>query len=126
MSHTSNQVKQRWNEGHYVQVKVSVKPELAVAFKAKCQAEGVSMASEFSRFMSGQVISPQKPDPYATRQRRRKLLSSLISRIEAIADAERTYLENIPPNLQSSRMYEAADLTVSALEEALDILAEAY
>lgn len=126
MGLTSNETKQRWNSEHYVQLKVSVKPDLAAAFKAKCLADGVSMTSEISRFISGQAHSTQQTDIYATRQRRRKSLASLIVQIEAVLEGERTYLENIPQNLQGSRLYEAAELTVSALEEALCILSEAY
>jgi hypothetical protein len=130
MGATSNEAKRRWNEAHYTQVKVSVPPETAAAFKAKCMADGVSMASEISRFMNGgtQGDHPLTPfaDPYATRQKRRKALSALTGQLETLHSAEQQYLDNIPANLQNSRMYEAAEQTVTALEEALSILSEAY
>jgi hypothetical protein len=122
---TANEVKTRWNRDHYVQVKISVNPDIAAAFKSKCQADGVSMASELSRFMSGQTPRPT-PLPCATRPLRRKALSVIISQLYVVADAESAYLENIPQNLQNSVRYENAERSVSALNDALDILAEAY
>jgi phenylalanyl-tRNA synthetase alpha subunit len=130
MARTSTEAKQRWNNAHYTQIKISVQPEIAAAFKAKCLADGVSMAGEISRFMSGQVggSQPKKPDAdsYATRQKRRKTLRNLTERLEAIRNAEQAYLENIPVNLQGAQMYEAAEHTVSVLEEAISLLSDAF
>jgi hypothetical protein len=123
MGHTSNQAKQRWNNSYYTQIKVSVQPEIAAKFKAKCQAKGISMASEISRFMSGEN---KKPDICSTRQRRRKALVSLIAQLEEICGAEKQYWDNIPINLQNGPAYEAAEQAVSAMEEALELLYHAY
>jgi len=121
MGTTSNESKQRWNNAHYIQVKVSVKQEIAAEFKAKCQRAGVSMASEISRFMSGQT--PKKATPnVSTRRERRRALDKAIILLEAIADAEHDYKDSIPINLQNSQRYESAEHTVSTLEEALNIL----
>jgi len=107
------------------QVKFSIQQEIAAAFKAKCAAAGVSMASEISRFMSGHI--PKKTEPnVTTRQQRRRALSKAILLLEAIADAEQDYKDNIPINLQNSQRYEAAEQAASALEEALDILHNTY
>ena len=128
MGTASNETKQRWNTAHYTQVKVSVPPDIAAAFKERCMADGVSMAGEISRFMSGQNRQAPKvsADPYDTRRKRRKALSALAGQLEAIHDAEQQYLDNIPENLRNSRTYEAAEQTVAGLEEALNILSEAY
>lgn len=130
MGATSNKAKQRWNNAHYVQVKVSVQPEIAVAFKARCLATNVSMASVISKFMAGQdaVKCSQKTsaDPYATRQKRRMALNALIQQLHSIMCAEQGYLENIPDNLRNSQTYEVAENSVSAFEEALEILEGAY
>ena len=130
MGATSNEAKQRWNSSHYAQIKVSVSPELAEAFKAKCKAENVSMASKISQFMiaetSGNRSETLPSHPCSTRPKRRRALEVQIEKLVEIMEAERSYMENIPENLQSSQFFEAAELTVSALEEALDILAEAY
>jgi len=48
---TSNTVKDRWNASHYTQIKVSVNPDTATAFKEACAVNGVSMASILSEFM---------------------------------------------------------------------------
>jgi hypothetical protein len=134
MGATSKEVKQRWNSSHYTQVKVSVPPELATAFKAKCMAGGLSVASELSRFMRAETSVKHAPkqaskmanDPYCSRPLRRKAVATLFLQLEAILDAERDYLENIPSNLQCSHFYEAAELSVSVLEDALNNLSEAY
>jgi hypothetical protein len=126
MGFTSNEAKQSWNNAHYVQIKVSVKPEIAELFKAKCKADGVSMASELSLFMSGQTKKKTSAQSFATRQLRRKALGLLIHQLQGIADAENAYLENIPSNLRNSQNYDMAEQTVTALNDALDILLEAY
>ena len=123
MGKTSNQAKGHWNHAHYTQIKVSVQPEIAAEFKKKCQAKGVSMASEISRFMSREN---KKPDTCGTRQRRRKALFSLIAQLEEIRDAEKEYWDNIPINLQNGPAYEAAEQAVTAIEEAYELLYHAY
>jgi hypothetical protein len=123
MGTASNEAKQRWNNAHYTQVKVSVQPEVAEVFKRKCQTKGVSMASEISRFMSGEI---KKPDVCSTRQRRRKALVSVIEQLEQICDAEKQYWDNIPINLQSGQAYEDAEQAVTAMEDALGLLYQAY
>jgi hypothetical protein len=123
MGTTSNQAKQRWNDSHYTQVKVSVQPEIAAKFKAKCLAKGVSMASEIARFMSNEN---KKADTCSTRQRRRKELVSVIIRLEEICDAEKEYWDNIPINMQNGERYQAAEQAYNAMEEALGLLHQAY
>jgi len=123
MGKTSNETKQRWNNSHYTQIKVSVQPETAAKFKAKCQTKGVSMASEISRFMNGEN---KKPDICSTRQRRQKALVSVIVQLEKICDAEKDYWDNIPINLQNGERYEAAEQAYTAMEEALSLLHQAY
>jgi hypothetical protein len=123
MGKTSNEAKWRWNCNHYTQIKVSVQPEIATKFKAKCQTKGVSMASEISRFMSGEN---KKPDICSTRQRRRKALVSVITQLEEIFYAEKQYWDNIPINLQNAPAYEAAEQAATAMEEALGLLYQAY
>jgi hypothetical protein len=64
--------------------------------------------------------------PYATRPQRRKALKEIIHHLEIIMAAEKRYVENAPLNLQASFQYEEAEQTVGVLEEALDILADAF
>ena len=62
----------------------------------------------------------------STRRKRRaatKLASYLIG---IIHHAEYQYLERIPPNLQGSAAYEAADETLDLLVEAINVLDSAF
>lgn len=43
-THTSTEVKRRYNEKTYTLISVSVPKETAAAFKAKCAAEGIPQA----------------------------------------------------------------------------------
>jgi len=130
MPNPSNASKQRWNAKNYVQVKVSVKPELAAAFKAACTAAGASMASVLSGFMASYCQHPavQGPpdDPYATRGLRRRAVEGFICKMESLALAEERYRDNIPENLRGSARYEEADRSVDAAYEAIDLLREVY
>jgi hypothetical protein len=123
MGYTSNEARQRWNNSHYTQVKISVRPEIAAKFKAKCQAKGVSLASEISRFMSGEN---KKSDTCGARQRRRKALVSVIAQLEEICYAEKEYWDNIPVNPRNGERYEEAEQAYTAMEEALSLLYQAY
>lgn len=125
MGTASDDAKQRWNRDNYTQVKVSVKPEIAAAFKLKCLADGVSMASRISRFMDEININPSK-DSIKTRGQRRKAVKNILTQLDNILNAETEYLDNIPQNLQNSRNYEAAEQTVAMLEEVINSLNEAY
>jgi len=130
MGKTSNEAKQRYNEAHYVQLKVSVNQKIATAFKEKCIENGVSMAGVLSQYMaiySG--TATQNPLPLiktATRPDRRDSVKTLIGKLEQIRDAEETYRDNIPANLQSSPNFDAADESVAALADALDLLLYAF
>jgi len=130
MGKTSNEVKQRYNEGHYVQLKVSVSPQIATAFKAKCDENGVSMAGVLSQYMaiySGTAAKSSLPFiKTKTRPDRRESVKTLSAKLEQIRDAEEAYRDNIPANLQSSPNFDAADDTVAALTDALDLLDDAY
>jgi hypothetical protein len=130
MPNPSNASKQRWNAANYVQVKVSVKPELAAAFKAACAMAGASMASVLSGFMTGYSQHPSKrnppTDPYATRKQRRRAVEAIISQMELLTLAEECYRDNIPENLKNSVRYENADQSVDAAYEAIDRLRDVY
>ena len=110
------------------QVKVWVAADIAEDFKLKCEAAGVSMASEISRFMSGKKGDRYRTKPLSvkTRQHRRKAVDSLISQLEPILDAELEYKYNIPINLQNASLYEAAEQAASALEDALNSLYQVF
>lgn len=50
-THTSSEVKRRYNSKVYSAVTAQVPKELAAAFREKCKAEGVSMAAVLKKAM---------------------------------------------------------------------------
>ena len=129
MGDSSNKSKQQWNAKHYTQVKISADPELASAFKKKCAAANVSMASAISRLMRGycNAPAPKKTEPdYTTRRKRRVAVASMLQQLELIRDAEEEYKENIPENLQASSVNQNAEDAIEALEDAIEKLELAY
>ena len=130
LSKTSTTAKERWNSVHYTQVKVSVKPETAIAFKEACAINNVSMASAISQFMVQYSSISTKKSNYSpelsTRRQRRAAMQKLINLLERIRDNEEQYRDNIPDNLQGGSAYDNADQCISLLEEALDLLGSAY
>jgi len=81
MGDTSINTKQRWNSAHYTQLKISVAPELASAFKAACAADNVSMVSTLSQFMTKYCKVADKSRPsakYSSRHLRRAAMNTLI------------------------------------------------
>jgi hypothetical protein len=113
----------------YTQVKVSVSPNLAAAFKAACSASGVSMAAVLSKHMAEYAFGKAgqgRPPRYATRRQRRAAVSRMAQQLAAVKEAEETYMDNIPENLQGSVNYENAEQAVSLMDEALDALDAIY
>jgi hypothetical protein len=113
--------------GYYTQVKISVAPELAAAFKNVRNDEDVSMAGELSRFMAKRTGLPgRSASSLGTRRQRRRELAKLIGRIDVLLENERRYMDNIPENPQGSSVFEIAAQSVETLEEAIDILGSVY
>ena len=117
----------------YKQVKISVPIDLAESFKSACEMAGVSMAAELSKFMAEQIgglsdlaAKLASKNSVETRAKRRRQLKIIISQLEIIRDKEDAYKEKIPENLQSGPAYEAAEETIETLDQAIDLLKEAY
>jgi hypothetical protein len=127
---TSNASKDTWNAKNYVQVKASVKPEIAQAFESACETAEVSMAGVLSDFMQNYAALPATRKPpvisTASRRHRRKALAIILPLLVQIRDAEERYRDNIPENLSASSAYDAADECVSAISDAIDFLESAY
>ena len=122
--------KQRFNSAHYTQVKISVKPETAAAFKDACAASAVSMASVLAGFMNQfSGISAEKkgysPD-LSTKRQRRAAVRNIIQQLERVKDNEEFYMDNIPDNLQGSIRFESAEICVSNILEAIELLESTY
>ena len=117
----------------FKQLKVSVEPDLAESFKSACMSTGVSMAAELSAFMAARVGTIAKSAAkvvksvgYDTRAKRRYHVSQIVIQLETIIRHEDAYRANIPVNLQSGPAYENADMAIDSLEQAIDLLKEAY
>jgi len=131
MGSAANQAKTRWNAKKYRQVKFSIDPDIAAAFKAACSAAGSSMAGAVSQFMAeyskaAKACKAPTGADFSTRKKRRQAVSRMISQLEQIMDAEEGYMEAIPENLRNSVRYESAEESISSMEDALDKLAEIY
>jgi len=130
MGKTSTTIKDKYSRENYKQIKISVRPEIAEAFKATCEADNVSMASELSMFMVSRAGTPTtgrpKNDLLMSRRGRRKLLDESIVKLEQIKAFEERYRDNIPVNLESSVRYENAEQSLLVLEEVLELLKEVY
>lgn len=127
MGNAENRAKTRWNAEHYTQVRVSVAPEIASAFKAACASSNVSMAENLSQYMTkyAGIVSKQKPE-HTTRRQRRAAINAMVQQAERIRDEEERCRDAIPENLQGSSVYETADECVSLLEEAIELLGSIY
>ena len=110
-----------------MQVKVSIDPQIAAAFKSACADTNVSMAAELSRFMSeyanGTVKRKAAPN-YSTRRHRRTAIKAIIKELEQIRACEERVRDRTPDNLQESSNFEATENAISALDEGIDILNE--
>ena len=121
--------KQKWNSDHYTQIKVYVPKDLAAEFKEKCRVSGVAMAPVLKKAMSdfcGQKSLAHARPPVGTRQQRRKAVAFALSVIEDAYLAESRYLDAIPENLRNSSRFENAEASVSAYEEAAQMLGDIY
>ena len=113
----------------YVQVKVSIDPSIAHAFKAACQKSNVSMAAMLTSYMAqySRTTATAKHTPdYSSRRKRRESVRRIVSQLEIIRDAEEGYRDNIPENLKGSILFENAEHSITAIDDALDLLASAY
>jgi len=128
MGESANRAKARWNATNYTQVKVSVNPGIAAAFKTACAAGGVSMAGVLSQFMLeyGAAAKDTVPGNLSTRRKRRKAAAEVASRLETIREAETASHENVPENLRGTEAYEATEDIISALDEAIGLLGCIY
>jgi hypothetical protein len=109
------------------QVKVSVNPEIAAAFKKACSDANVSMAAELTRFMSDYANGAAKQKAAtdcSTRRKRRALIKRSIAEFERIRAAEERMIDNAHENLREAPIYETAELYISILEDVIEQLGE--
>jgi hypothetical protein len=130
MGKASTRAKTKWNSENYKQVKVSIDPEIASAFKSACEAAGVSMAGELSRFMEEYCGLSRKRSTVmldvSTRSKRRKVVAEALSNMEMVRDAESACHDNVPENLRGAAAYEVAEEIISTMDEVIDLLGNIY
>jgi len=117
----------------YRQLKILVDHDLAKSFKRTCTTAGVSMASELSALMATRIgeasslsVKADRLVGYDTRAKRRRHVGRIVAQLESIMEFEDAYRSNIPDNLQSGPAYEDAELAIDSLEQAIDLLKDAY
>ena len=115
-----------------MQVKVSISPDLAKAFKTACESSNVSMAKTLSGYMAEYANAIEKAkakpkvDGLATKRQRRGAIKRIIEQMEQIKKAQEQSRDRIPNNFQNSTVYEASDECVTLLEEAIELLETIY
>jgi hypothetical protein len=131
--------RQRWNASHYTQVKISINPNIADAFKIACAVDGASMAGVLSRFMADYTAErgnacapPQEPkvfevsEKYNTRKARRSAVKSISIMLNDLLAAEERYFNSVPDNLQGSKWHEASEASITVIQEIISLMAEIY
>jgi len=134
MGTSATHSKQRWCSKNYTQVKISVDPDVAAAFKAACTSINVSMAGILSQFMSdysGLVRSGGFGDnadhfDFSTRRKRRMVIKHVIQLLHSVMEGELFSMDRIPNNLKGTSAYESAEEIVSQLGEAIETLGQLY
>jgi hypothetical protein len=109
----------------YTQVKVSVPSQIAADFKTACLTYGVSMASVLSQYMakfSSASCKSGEPTVLSTKRQRRAAIAKVILHLQQVLNAEQSYRERIPDNLQSSSVADNADQWVDGLEDVIESL----
>jgi len=106
------------------QVKFSIESDIVSAFKSRCAAGGVSMASVIREWMKTCQPTKEVEIKTVTRPQRREAVAVYIGILNGILDDESGYRDNIPE--QFTQKYEAAEYSCDKLEEAISCLEEAY
>ena len=125
--------KERWLEKNYASIKVSVRQNIALAFKETCRERRQSQASVLKDAMINYVdaeIPPQEnktkktSDKNDSRRKRKKNICDIVSQLEQVLEAEERYCDGIPDNFVNRR--EVSEETIERLSEAISSLTEAY
>jgi len=114
------------------QLKICVEPGLAATFKAACKSDGVSMSGELTRFMAGRAAAcktaqrAKATSRASTRGNRRREVERIAARLAEIRDDENAYRDAIPGNLRNGDAYDAAEQAADMLDQAIDLLNDAF
>jgi len=106
------------------QAKFTIESAIVSAFKARCAAEGVSMASVICQWMmAGQPENTVKIKT-DTRPHRKKAVADTVSLLRDILGREEAYRDNIPEAFE--QRIESAEHTCDQLADAIACLEEAF
>ena len=72
------------------------------------------------------LLHPFSNLSFDSMQKRRSTVKSIVTTLEAIRNAQLKALENTPINFRDSDNYEAGETAADALDEAIDMLTDAY
>lgn len=106
------------------QIKFTVDADIVAAFKARCAADGVSMASAASQWMAAWQPTKCAEQKALTRPKRRVAVMKVIAQLDGILELEEQYRDSIPE--QFTQRYEWSDHACEHLAEAIDNLREAF
>jgi hypothetical protein len=106
------------------QVKFTLETEIISAFKKRCAAGGVSMASEIRKYMISFRPVKEPVLKIHNRKLRKNSVLSIIGLLSDILIAEEDYRDRIPEQFTSR--YDAADHACAQLSEAIAYLEEAF
>jgi len=111
--------------GATTQVKFTIESEIVSAFKVRCAAEGVSMASVIRQWMTAALPSKDASTARVdTRPHRRKAVMEAAAFLETVLQAEQCYRGAIPESFQSR--IDSAETACEALEQAIECLEGAF
>jgi hypothetical protein len=124
------QHRKEWNAKNYKQIKADVPPDLAAAFKAACEANNepvrqvlIGLMGEYAQTAPKARKAASLPS-YDTRKKRREAVGAILSALGSILEAEEGYRDGIPESMENRR--ESADMAISAIEDAIASLEEAF
>jgi hypothetical protein len=107
-----------------VQIKFTIDAHIVSAFKARCETEGVSMASAARQWMSAGRSEKSVKVKLGTRPTRRKAVSEIIGLLNEILENEERYRDSIPEQFEQRQ--ELSELSCNQLADAISCLEEAF
>ena len=106
------------------QMKFKIDDRVASAFKARCAAKGVSMASVVQEWMKTRHPVKSVKARTSTRPERKNTVKEIIAILNDALANEEQYRDSIPE--QFVQRYEDADIFCEKLTEAIDCLEDAF
>jgi len=106
------------------QIKFTIESEIVSAFKARCEADGISMASVVRQWMAARRPTKGVKAKIDTRPMRRKAVADIITLLNDILENEEQYRDSIPE--QFSQRQELSERTCEQLAEGINSLEEAF